>query len=76
LKVTVLRRARGALLRLVRRRGLAVIIGILLIVPAAWIQISGRPDAWWAQGLSLIAGASGLALVWTGLTGPAADWIE
>lgn len=74
--MTVLRRARGALLRLVRRRGLAVIIGILLIVPAAWIQISGRPDAWWAQGLSLIAGASGLALVWTGLTGPAADWIE
>ena len=74
--MAVLRRARGALLRLVRRRRLAVMIGVLLIVPAAWIQVTGRPDAWWAQGLSLIAGASGLALAWTGITGVAPDWID
>jgi hypothetical protein len=55
---------------------LAVMIGVLLIVPAAWIQVTGRPDAWWAQGLSLIAGASGLALAWTGITGVAPDWID
>jgi predicted small integral membrane protein len=71
-----LRRFRGVLLRLVRHRGRAVIVGLLLVLPAAWVQLSGRPDAWWAQGLSLVVGASGLALLWTGLTGVAPDWID
>jgi hypothetical protein len=28
------------------------------------------------QGLALVVGATGLALFWTGLTGPSPDWIE
>ena len=71
-----LRRARGALLRLVRRRGPAMGLGLTLAVPAAWVEFSGRYDAWWVTGLALIAGATGLAIFWTGLTGPSADWIE
>ena len=71
-----LRRARGILLRLVRRRSLAVVVGLALVIPAAWIEFSGRFDAWWVNGLALVAGATGLAVLWTGLTGPSPDWIE
>jgi hypothetical protein len=71
-----LRRARGALLRLVRRRSIAVCVGLLLIAPAAWVELSGRFDAWWVNGLALVVGASGLAVFWTGLTGPSADWVD
>jgi len=70
------RRARGALLRLVRRRRLAVAVGVALAAPAFWLELSGRSGAWWIEGLSLILGATGIALIWTGLTGPAPDWIE
>jgi hypothetical protein len=71
-----LRRARGALLRLVRRRGLAMAIGLTLAAPSGWVEFSGRYDAWWVTGLALICGATGVALFWTGLTGASADWIE
>jgi len=71
-----LRRARGAILRLVRRRAAAMTIGLALVVPAAWVEFSGRYDAWWITGVALIVGATGLAIFWTGLTGPSPDWIE
>jgi hypothetical protein len=64
------------LLRLVRRRALAITIGLVLAVPAAWVEFSGRYDAWWIQGSALVLGASGLAIFWTGLTGPSPDWVE
>jgi hypothetical protein len=69
-------RARGFLLRLVRRRTLAMIIGLALAVPAGWVEFSGRSGAWWVEGLALIVGATGIAIFWTGLTGPSADWID
>jgi hypothetical protein len=72
----MLRRARGALLRLVRRRVLAVIIGLLLVLPAAWIEFNSRADAWWLDGAALVVGATGLAFAWTGLTGVKPDWME
>ena len=71
-----LRRARGLLLRLVRRRALAIIVGLALAVPAAWIEFSGRYDAWWVQGMALVLGATGLAILWTGLMGASPDWVE
>jgi len=70
-----LRRARGALLRLVRRRPLAIGVGLALVVPAAWVELRGDV-VWWINGLALVAGASGLAVLWTGLTGPSPDWID
>jgi hypothetical protein len=71
-----LRRVRGLLLRFVRRRSLAVVVGLALVIPAAWIEFSGRFEAWWASGLALVVGATGLAILWTGLTGPSPDWID
>ena len=69
-------RARGLLLRFARRRVLAIIVGLALAVPAAWIEFSGRVDAWWVEGVALVLGATGLALVWTGMTGGRPDWID
>jgi hypothetical protein len=70
------RRLRGILLRLVRRRALAVAVGLALAAPAAWLEISSPYDAWWIGGLSLVLAATGIALVWTGLTGARPDWID
>jgi hypothetical protein len=70
-----LRRIRGALLRLVRRRGAAILVGALLVTPAAWVEFAGR-YAWWLEGLALVVGATGLAVLWTGLTGVSPDWVE
>ncbi len=70
------RKLRGALLRFVRRRALAMAVGLALAAPAAWIEFSGHADAWWLEGLALVAGATGLALFWTGLVGVAPDWTE
>ena len=72
----MLRRMRGVVLRLVRRRALAIAIGVALAAPAAWVEFAGRYDAWWVEGLSLVVGATGLALLWTGLTGLGPDWID
>ena len=63
-------RPRGALLRLVRRRRLSIVLGLVAgRARRAGSQFGGRFDAWWVEGLSLVAGATGLALFWTGLTG-------
>ena len=72
----VLRRARGGVLRLVRHRALSIALGLLLAVPSAWLQFSGRANTWWVEGLSLVVGATGVALIWTGLTGVGPDWID
>jgi hypothetical protein len=69
-----LRRIRGFVLRLVRRRPLAIGVGLALAAPAAWVEFSGRVGQWWADGLALVVGATGLAILWTGLTGLAPDW--
>jgi hypothetical protein len=74
--MSVLRRTRGVLLRLVRDRRASIAVGLLMTVTAASARFSGRFGAWWIEGLSLIIGATGLALLWTGLTGPSPDWID
>ena len=72
----VLGRGRGFLLRFVRRRPLAILVGLALVLPAAWIEFVGRYEVWWLGGLALIVGATGLAILWTGITGPSPDWVE
>jgi hypothetical protein len=72
----VMRRARGALLRLVRRRAWSMGLGLALAVPAAWVEFGMTNASWWLEGGSLVVGATGLALFWTGLTGPSPDWME
>jgi hypothetical protein len=72
----LVRRVRGALLRIVRRRGLCVVIGVLLVAPAVWVQFGGVSAPWWAEGLSLMSGATGAALLWTGIVGLEPDWVD
>jgi hypothetical protein len=72
----MLRRVRGAVLRLIRRRSQAVVAGVALTLPAVWIEFGSRYDAWWIDGLALVAGATGMALLWAGVTGARPDWIE
>jgi hypothetical protein len=69
-----LRRGRGLILRLVRRRVPAVLVGSVLVVTAAWIELGMAVDAWWLEGFALVAGATGAAILWTGLTGARPDW--
>jgi hypothetical protein len=72
----LVRRTRGALLRLVRRRALSMTLGLMLVCPAAWVEFWATNAAWWVQGAGLVLGATGLAIFWTGLTGPSPDWVE
>ena len=71
----MLKRARGTLLRLIRRRALAVAAGVALAAPAAWLEFSGS-DRWWIDGAALLLGATGIALIWTGIAGVRPDWID
>ncbi len=71
-----LRRTRGLLLRLTRHRLLAIAVGVALAAPAAWVEFSGVYDRWWTDGASLVAGATGFALIWTGLAGARPDWVD
>jgi hypothetical protein len=61
---------------LVRHRVIAVLGGVALAAPGAWIEFSGHIEAWWAQGLALVLGATGVALIWAGLLGNRPDWID
>jgi len=72
----MLRRFRGALLRFVRRRGLALVCGAALTAAASWMEFSGRFDAWWIDGLALVLGATGLAVLWTGVVGLKPDYVD
>lgn len=71
-----LRRARGTILRLVRRRALAIAVGCALAGPAIWAELFSRYDAWWIDGLALVFGATGMALIWIGITGTSPDWVD
>ena len=71
-----LRRARGAILRIVRRRRLAIAVGVALALPAAGLEFSGGSNLWWLDGLSLLGAATGAALIWMGITGPRPDWVD
>ncbi|PWT80744.1 MAG: hypothetical protein C5B57_11755 [Blastocatellia bacterium] len=72
----MLRRARGVILRLARRRVLAITVGTVLLVPAIWLKGSGAYPAWWADGVSLVLGATGVAFLWTGLVGVRPDYVD
>jgi hypothetical protein len=71
------RRLRGIVLRLVLNRPLAVAAGTLMALPAVVVMAG---DYTWetgvTDGLALLAAATGGALVWAGLSGRRADWVE
>ncbi|HKY20553.1 MAG TPA: hypothetical protein VJM31_04975 [Vicinamibacterales bacterium] len=70
-----LKRLRGALLRMVLKRTVAIALGVILLIPAAWLLVQ---DFSWetaaTDGLGLIVGATGAALLFAGIGGRRPDW--
>jgi hypothetical protein len=64
------------LLRLARRRLTSAIAGLVLLLPATWLKFGGCCGAAWIDGLALVLGATGVAFLWTALTGVRPDWID
>lgn len=64
------------MLRLVRHRARSAVVGMVLLTPAAWIRLDPRVSTWWMEGLSLVLGATGVALVLAGISGQAPDWTD
>lgn len=71
------RRLRGRLLRLVSNRPAAIAAGAGLAAPALMLLFD---DYAWetgvTDGLTLVALATGAALVWTGIAGRRPDWYD
>lgn len=73
----LIRRLRGALLRLAFNRLAAFIAGSACMGGAVWLAIVEAPwESWVSDGLGLVAGATGAALILVALGGRRPDWVE
>jgi len=54
----------------------SIACGYLSAVVVVGLIAQGLIGAWWIDGVSLILLATGLALIWTGITGPSPDWLD
>lgn len=71
------RRARGSLLRLTRARPIAIMFGLILATGAALLMVGDYSwESWLTDGLGLVIGATGIALLVIGLGGQRPDWID
>ena len=73
----MLKRVRGFVLRLVLKRRAAIVLGLLLIAPSAWLL--AKDFSWESpltDGLGLVVGATGAALLVAGIGGRRPDWLE
>jgi hypothetical protein len=71
------RRLRGLFIRLVLNRKVSMAMGVLLLAPAVWLFAGDY--AWetpMTDGLQLILGATGAALLFAGIGGRRPDWID
>ena len=72
-----LRRLRGSLLRIVFARRASAIIGGVLVATFVMLRIATFPwESWLTDGLNLLIGATGIALLVTAMGGRRPDWIE
>ena len=68
---------RGSLLRLVLKRAIAIGVGVALVTPAAWLLFRDLPwETGITDGVGLIVGATGLALLIAGIGGRRPDWVD
>lgn len=71
------KRARGWLLRLVLKRPIAIVLGLVLVAPSAWLLIQDLPwETPVTDGIGLVLGATGVAFLLAGAGGRRPDWIE
>ena len=72
-----LRRLRGSLLRFVLNRPAAITLGLVLTAPSVLLLLQDFPwEGPITDGLGLVVGATGVALLLTGIGGRRPDWIE
>jgi len=75
--VPTLRRARGVLLRLAHARVTAVTVGVALLAAAAVLVLGEFSwESWLTDGLGLVLGGTGTALILVGVGGRRPDWID
>lgn len=73
----LIRRWRGTLLRLAFDRAAALTLGLVCAGGAAWLAIIDASwESWVSDGLGLVAGATGVALIVVALGGRRPDWVE
>ena len=76
-RTSTLRRARGALLRLVlARRGAAAAGAVLVACSLTLLVFDYAWESWLSDGVSLVVGATGAALFLAALGGRRPDWID
>lgn len=72
-----LKRLRGSVLRFALKRPAAIGLGVVMLVPAAWLLIDDLPwESPFTDGIGLILGATGVALLLAGIGGRRPDWID
>jgi hypothetical protein len=71
------RRLRGWFIRLALNRPVSIGLGILLLAPAIWLFAEDyRWETPLTDGLQLVLGATGAALLSAGIGGRRPDWID
>ena len=72
-----LNRARGSLLRLALYRKGAVFVGSTFAASSLGLLVFDYTwESWLSDGIGLVVGATGVALLLTGLQGRRQDWID
>jgi hypothetical protein len=70
-----IKRVRGRLLRLSLNRSVAIGLGCSLLLPALWLLVQDLPwENSTTDGLGLLVGATGAALLLQGIGGRRPDW--
>jgi hypothetical protein len=58
-------------------RTLSIVLGLILLAPAVWVWLGGyRWETPVTDGLGLLFGATGAALLFAGIGGRRPDWID
>jgi hypothetical protein len=71
------RRLRGWLIRVVLNRTLSIVLGLMLLTSALWLFVGGYTwEGPITDGLELVLGATGTALLLAGIGGRRPDWID
>jgi hypothetical protein len=71
------KRVRGWFIRLVLNRTASIVLGLILVSPGLWLLVEDyRWETPATDGLGLILGATGAAVLLAGIGGRRPDWID